>query len=214
MTKRARSPEASTVTDQQVEEIVSQPYRHELRRNEDGTWFAKVIELPGCMTEGDTEVDALENLQDAMRAWVRVQLEDGEPIPPPSAEAKFSGKFVVRVAPSLHRELVERAAQEGISLNALVSMALARAVSPSVAGGSTGPFLQGSYFAASMVSAALANVPTSTNGLSVTGAVTSVLTGYYDVTHDAFLGTQNTARTASLSGSGLPGEVIGLAKSR
>jgi len=129
--KAVRSLEQKPLRDDRIEQIVSQPYRHELRRNEDGTWFARVVELPGCMTEGDTEAEALDNLQDAMREWVRTQLEDGDPIPPPSAEARFSGKFVVRVAPSLHRELVERAACEGISLNALASMALAQVVTPS-----------------------------------------------------------------------------------
>jgi predicted RNase H-like HicB family nuclease len=40
------------------------------------------------MTEGDTEVEALGNLRDAMREWLRVQIEDGDPIPQPWANAR------------------------------------------------------------------------------------------------------------------------------
>lgn len=80
------------------------------------------------MTEGETAVEALSNLFDAMRQWLRVQLEDGDPIPQPVANIKYSGKFMVRVSPRLHRDAVECAAREGVSLNAFASTALARSV--------------------------------------------------------------------------------------
>jgi antitoxin HicB len=114
--------------DDAIREAMDAPYRRELVQNSDGTWFAKIVELPGCMTEGDTEAEALENLSDAMREWLRVQIEDGDAIPQPWADAQYSGKFLVRVPPSLHRDIAERAAREGVSLNAFVLTALARAV--------------------------------------------------------------------------------------
>ncbi len=114
--------------DNEVERIVALPYRRELRRNEDGSWFARIVELRGCMTEGDTQVEALENLDVAMREWVRVQLEDRDLIPLPSADAEYSGKFVVRVPPALHRDLADYAEREGVSLNQLVTGLLSRAV--------------------------------------------------------------------------------------
>jgi antitoxin HicB len=40
----------------------------------------------------------------------------------------YSGRFVVRIPPSLHRDLVRAAAEEGVSLNQLAAVALARAV--------------------------------------------------------------------------------------
>jgi len=116
--------------DAEVERIVALPYRRELLRNEDGSWFARVVELRGCMTEGATSVKAIENLDDAMREWIRTQLEDSDPIPQPGAEAKYSGKFVVRVPPSLHRDVAERAERESVSLNAFVINAIARAIGP------------------------------------------------------------------------------------
>jgi antitoxin HicB len=103
------------------------PYTCELRRNEDGAWFACVRELPGCMTEGDTQAEALEMLQDAMKAWLQVAIERRLRIPEPKAEPAHSGRFVVRVPKSLHRALAERARSEGTSLNQLVVAALAEA---------------------------------------------------------------------------------------
>ena len=40
----------------------------------------------------------------------------------------YSGRFVVRIPPSLHRDLVRAAAEERVSLNQLAAVALARAV--------------------------------------------------------------------------------------
>jgi antitoxin HicB len=103
------------------------PYTYELRRNDDGTWFACVRDLPGCMTEGDTQAEALEMLEDAMRSWLEVAIERGLRIPEPRPEPAYSGRFVVRVPKSLHRALAERARSEGTSLNQLVVAALAEA---------------------------------------------------------------------------------------
>ncbi len=113
---------------EEVEKIVSRPYLRELVKNEDGTWFARIVEFAGCMTEGDTQTEALANLEDAMMAWVEVKIEDGDSIPEPITVDDYSGKFMVRVAKSLHRDIALRADREGVSLNAFVSTQLARAV--------------------------------------------------------------------------------------
>ena len=49
----------------------------------------------------------------------------GEPVPEPLADRAYSGKFMVRVPPETHRALAMRAAEEGVSLNRLVSARLA-----------------------------------------------------------------------------------------
>lgn len=51
----------------------------------------------------------------------------GEAPPVPLADRPYSGKFNVRVPSSLHRELAIAAAEQGISLNRLVSDRLAHA---------------------------------------------------------------------------------------
>ncbi|MGP6190959.1 MAG: type II toxin-antitoxin system HicB family antitoxin [Vulcanimicrobiaceae bacterium] len=113
-----------------MERLLALPYRRELIPYEDGTWFAKVAEMPGCMTEGDSREHALEMLDDAMRLWLTDALENGDPIPPPAEALKYSGKFQVRIPPSLHRQLAERAEREGVSLNQLVTVTLAGAGGP------------------------------------------------------------------------------------
>ncbi len=48
-----------------------------------------------------------------------------ELVPPPLASRKYSGKFMVRVPPDVHRELAVEAAEAGVSLNRLASAKLA-----------------------------------------------------------------------------------------
>lgn len=108
------------------EDVAARPYARELVQNADGTWFARVVEFPGCMTEGETTAEALANLEDAMLGWIGIQLDDGYPIPPPQTVDAFSGKFMLRVAKSLHRDLSRAADIEGVSLNQYVSTQLAR----------------------------------------------------------------------------------------
>jgi len=67
-----------------IASVVNRPYRRESRRNADGTWFARIVEFEGCMTEGDTEKEALEHLDDALRGWVKIKLSLGAPIPEPN----------------------------------------------------------------------------------------------------------------------------------
>lgn len=93
----------------------------------DGGYFAKIEDLPGCMTEGDNLNDAMAMIEDAKAAWISVALEDGRPVPEPDAmESDYSGRFVVRIPKSLHETLAIQAKSEGVSLNQLVLYYLAR----------------------------------------------------------------------------------------
>lgn len=46
-------------------------------------FLARHPELPGCMSQGDTLEEAVENLQDARELYIRTLLEDGLEIPLP-----------------------------------------------------------------------------------------------------------------------------------
>lgn len=111
-----------------LEYYLGLPYTIELIRQPGGGWFVQVKELPGCMSVGDTPDEAVEMIQDAMRLWIETALEDGEPIPEPRPLEDYSGRFVVRVPRSLHRDLVVQAEREGVSLNQYINTILARAV--------------------------------------------------------------------------------------
>jgi len=111
-----------------IEHYLRLPYTIQLRQYEDGTFFAEVAELPGCVTEADTAAEALEMISDAMAGWIEVALSEGLPIPEPAGEMEYSGRFLVRAPKSLHRDLVRRAQAEGASLNQFVVTTLSRAL--------------------------------------------------------------------------------------
>lgn len=91
-------------------------------------WFAGVQELRGCITEADTLEEAAVMIRDAMCVWIAGSIEADLPIPEPESETAYSGKFSVRLPKSLHRDLVHKAQQEGVSLNQYVNSALSRVV--------------------------------------------------------------------------------------
>ncbi len=62
---------------------LSLPYSILLIPEEEGGWFAKIPELPGCMTFGDTQQEVLELIEDAKLGWLSVAVEEGDPIPEP-----------------------------------------------------------------------------------------------------------------------------------
>ena len=107
------------------------PYQVNVYPEEDGRGFTAVVpELPGCMTGADSFAELGEMMAEAKALWLETALEDGAYIPEPApveVEA-FSGRFVVRLPRSLHRQLAKRAEAEGTSLNQLVVMLLAEGI--------------------------------------------------------------------------------------
>ena len=46
-------------------------------------YFARVLELEGCCSDGKTEQEALENLKESMEGWLEVAIKHNDPIPEP-----------------------------------------------------------------------------------------------------------------------------------
>lgn len=46
-----------------------------------GGWLAEVPDLPGCMSDGETPVEALRNVMDAKESWLKVACKRGQKIP-------------------------------------------------------------------------------------------------------------------------------------
>lgn len=113
-----------------LEYYMALPYTVVLKPYSDGGFFAKIEELPGCMTEGDTREEALQMIEDAKRSWLSVALEDGLLIPEPEedADAGYSGRLVFRMPRSLHKSLANQAKSEGVSLNQLILYHLSRSI--------------------------------------------------------------------------------------
>jgi predicted HicB family RNase H-like nuclease len=68
--------------------------------------------------------DALHGIRDVVAGAVADMKKNGEPIPEPTTSKKYSGKFIVRVPPEVHRRLALEAAESGVSLNRLASARL------------------------------------------------------------------------------------------
>lgn len=119
------------MTTKTVDEYLMLPYTIEVIREDtagESGYVGRVLELPGCITQADTFAELAEMLEDAMYAWIETALEDGQTIPEPRVADDYSGKFVVRVPRSLHRQLTFAAERDGVSLNTFVNVALAHAV--------------------------------------------------------------------------------------
>jgi antitoxin HicB len=61
-------------------------YRINIEQDEDGVFIATVPALPGCVSEGATRQDAIENVRDAARGYLESLRQRDEPIPPPIEE--------------------------------------------------------------------------------------------------------------------------------
>ncbi|HEB86498.1 MAG TPA: type II toxin-antitoxin system HicB family antitoxin [Gammaproteobacteria bacterium] len=95
-----------------------------LSADDGGGFLITWPDLPGCMSDGDSVEEAIENGRDAFTAWMLAYAENGRDIPAP-ATGGTSGKFVQRVPKSLHARLAARAKAEGVSMNTLVATMLA-----------------------------------------------------------------------------------------
>ncbi|HSJ75822.1 MAG TPA: type II toxin-antitoxin system HicB family antitoxin [Gemmatimonadales bacterium] len=54
---------------------------------EDGFWVAECPSLPGCISQGTSREDAIQNVREAIQAYVAALEEDGLPVPDDSLEA-------------------------------------------------------------------------------------------------------------------------------
>jgi antitoxin HicB len=130
----------TTRTDERVADLLARPYRMEVRGDPEEGYLATAPELPGCMTAGETPTEALELLRDAMATWLESAIAHGDPIPEPAQASKddYSGRLLLRMPKTLHRDLAAGAEREGVSLNQHVVSLLSTAVgSDTPAGGVT-----------------------------------------------------------------------------
>lgn len=57
-------------------------FRIVIEQDEDGMFIAECPSLPGCISQGGTRAEALENIQDAIQGYLESLRKHGEPIPP------------------------------------------------------------------------------------------------------------------------------------
>ncbi len=61
-------------------------YRVLIEPDEDGVFVAEVPSLPGCISQGQTRTQALENIKEAIALYLESLDAHNEPVPPPVTE--------------------------------------------------------------------------------------------------------------------------------
>jgi len=117
------------MAEKKIAYYLSLPYRVEIRfDNEDGVWFARFPELPGCEADGSTREESLARAEEVKELWIRGALKRGRQIPEPQPESNYSGKILLRLPKILHQQAAEAADLEGVSLNTYLIQAVTEAV--------------------------------------------------------------------------------------
>jgi len=91
---------------------------------EGGEYVGLCAEFPSLSWLARTPEAALKGIRRLVNKVVADMIQNKESIPDPIATKHFSGKFMVRVPPDVHRQLAIQAAEAGVSLNRLASAKL------------------------------------------------------------------------------------------
>jgi len=100
-------------------------YTYRITWSEDDREYAGLcLEFPSLSWLAKTPEAALQGIRKLVAECVADMRKNGEEPPPSLAGRSYSGRFLVRVPPHVHRALALKAAEEGVSLNRLVSAKL------------------------------------------------------------------------------------------
>jgi len=92
---------------------------------EDGEFVGLCAEFPSLSWLAKSPEAALLGIRLVVNESIEDMVNHGEAVPAPIATRKYSGKFMVRVPPEVHRHLAMEAAESGVSLNRIISARLA-----------------------------------------------------------------------------------------
>ncbi len=95
--------------------------------DEDKRFIGRCPELMLGGVHGKDEAKVYGELCDTVEEWIELLHTDGAPLPEPVAAKEFSGKFVLRLEPALHRRLAAKARAAGESLNSYCVKTLGKA---------------------------------------------------------------------------------------
>jgi len=91
---------------------------------EDGGGFVAEIPKLGAVGDGLTPEEAIRDVKEVGLAFLKILYEDNKKLPETDmykAAEEYSGKFALRMSKSTHKQLVERADIEGVSVNQLIN---------------------------------------------------------------------------------------------
>ena len=93
----------------------------------EGGYTVLIKDIPGCMSVGETLLEAMENIEVARELWIETAYECGHEIPLPTTEIEYSGNLSLQIPKSLHLSLAEKAEREGVSLDQYILVLLSKA---------------------------------------------------------------------------------------
>jgi len=93
---------------------------------DDKEYVGLCAEFPSLSWLAPTPETALKGIRNLVAEVVADMEDTGEETPEPIACRSYSGKFMVRVPPEVHRKLAIQAAESGISLNRIASSKLSQ----------------------------------------------------------------------------------------
>lgn len=91
---------------------------------EDQEFVAMCAEFPSLSWLEASQDDALHGIVNLVEDTIKDMKKNGEEAPEPLALKKYSGRFVVRTTPEMHRQLAILSAEAGVSLNRYVNSRL------------------------------------------------------------------------------------------
>ena len=102
-------------------------YTYRVTWSEDDQGYVGLCtEFPSLSSIDKTPEAALKGIREIVRSVIKDMSQTGEEIPEPIACKRYSGKFIVRVPPEIHRNLAIQASESGVSLNRIVGSKLSR----------------------------------------------------------------------------------------
>ena len=93
---------------------------------EDQEYVGLCVEFPSLSWLAPSQEAALRGIRRVVTEVREDMRSNGEEIPEPLAGKRYSGKFLIRVPPDVHRDLAIEAAESGVSLNRLASAKLSK----------------------------------------------------------------------------------------
>ena len=93
---------------------------------DDKEYVGLCVEFPSLSWLAKTPEVALKGIRKVVAGVVEDMQSAGEALPEPISGKHYSGKFLVRIPPEVHRKLATQAAEAGISLNRLASSKLSQ----------------------------------------------------------------------------------------
>ena len=91
---------------------------------EDDEYVGLCAELPSLSWLEKSPERALSGVRKLVRETIADLKKSKEVVPDPISTRAYSGKFMVRIPPDVHRMLAIKAAESGVSINRLVSSKL------------------------------------------------------------------------------------------